>query len=72
MDKIKFYENEGVNGSDTLYIVDGNGYKLAQFDVNGLKTTYVEATDFTAGNGFKFSGAMFYDLQGSITFPDGI
>ena len=72
LDKIKFYENEGVNGSDTLYIVDGNGYKLAQFDVNGLKTTYVEATDFTAGNGFKFSGAMFYDLQGSITFPDGI
>ncbi len=73
LDKIKFYDNEGIDGSDTLYIVDGNGYKLAQFDVNGLKTTYVEATDFTAGNGFKFSGAMFYNLQGFITtFPDGI
>lgn len=72
LDKIKFYENEGPEGSDALYIVDGNGYKLAQFDEDGLYTTYIKATDFTAGNGFKFSGAMFYDLQGSITFPDGI
>lgn len=73
LDKIKFYENEGIEGSDTLYIVDGNGYKLAQFDKDGITTTFVKATDFTAGNGFMFSGAMFYNLQGSITtFPDGI
>lgn len=73
LDKIKFYENEGVEGSDTLYIVDGNGYKLAQFDKDGITTTFVKATDFTAGNGFTLSGAMFYNLQGSInTFPDGI
>ena len=69
-DRLKNFDG---NDSDTLYIVDGNGYKLAQFDKDGITTTFVKATDFTAGNGFALSGAMFYNLQGSInTFPDGI
>lgn len=71
LNKIKYYENEGINGSDILYIVDGNGHKIAQFDKNGLITTYIQAEDYTAGNGFTFSRAIFYNLQGSIdAFPD--
>ena len=69
-DRLKNFDG---NDSDTLYIVDGNGYKLAQFDKDGITTTFIKATDFTAGNGFALSGAMFYNLQGSIdAFPDGI
>ena len=59
LDKIKFYENESIDGSDTLYIVDGNGYKMAQFDETGLWIT-----DVRAANGLALSNSMFYSIDG--------